>query len=227
MPTSTWDRLPAPRRDAVLAAAESEFGAQGFSRGSLNVIAREAGVSKGSLFQYFTDKGDLCAYLADIVCYRIRADLEPQIPALPWDSDFFGALRGFGRLWVRYFAGHPAELALTVAVNLELDPTSRSAVRTVVNRHYIEVLRPLIEHGSRTGQLDAHADVDAFLALLMLVLPHVVIAARNPDLDALLGLGGGTVADGEQAVDRLVEVFRTGFAPGRSAGRAAAAAAGA
>lgn len=223
MPTSTWDRLPAPRRDAVLAAAEAEFGARGFSRGSLNVIAREAGVSKGSLFQYFADKGDLCAYLADIVCLRIRADLEPHIPGLPWATDFFDAMRRFGHVWVRYYAAHPVELALTVAANLEMDPAARSAVRTVVNRHYIEVLRPMVEEGRRSGQLDADADVDAFLALLMLVFPHLVIAARNPDLDALLGLGRGTVADGEQAVDRLVEVFRTGFAPRRSAGRAAPA----
>jgi hypothetical protein len=105
------------------------------------------------------------------------------------------------------------ELALTAAANLELDASSRSAVRTVVNRHYVEVLKPLVEEGRRSGQLDAGADVDAFVALLMLVLPHLVIAARNPDLDALLGLGGGSVADGERAVDRLVEVFRTGFAP--------------
>jgi AcrR family transcriptional regulator len=225
MPTSTWDRLPASRRDAVLAAAEAEFGANGFSRGSLNVIAREAGVSKGSLFQYFADKGDLCAYLADIVCLRIRADLEPQIPGLPWATDFFEAIRRFGHAWVRYHATHPAELALTVAANLELDPTARSAVRTVVNRHYIEVLRPLLEQARQDRQLDADADIEAFLALLMLVFPHLVIAASNSDLDALLGLGGGTVADGEQAVDRLVEVFRTGFAPRRSAGRAAPAAA--
>src|SRR2546423_11970474 len=213
MPTSTWDRLPAARRDAVVAAAEAEFGAQGFSRGSLNVIAREAGVSKGSLFQYFADKGDLCAYLADIVSWRIRAHLEAKIPAFPWDRDFFGALRRLGHAWVRYYATHPTELALTAAANLELDPGSRIAVRTVVNRHYVEVLHPLVEQGRRTGQLDADADVDAFVALLMLVLPHLVIAARNPELDALLGLGRGRVADGERAVDRLVEAFRTGFAP--------------
>lgn len=213
MPTSTWNRLPASRRDAVVTAAEAEFGAQGFSRGSLNVIAREAGVSKGSLFQYFSDKGDLCAYLADIVCLRIRVDLEAQIPTFPWADDFFGALRRFGHVWVRYYATHPSELALTAAANLEIDPDSRSAVRTVVNRHYLDVLRPLVEDGLRTGQLDPDADVDAFLALLMLVLPHLAIAARNPDLDALLGLGQGEVAAGEQAVDRLVEVFRTGFGP--------------
>jgi AcrR family transcriptional regulator len=213
MPTSTWDRLPAARREAVVSAAEAEFGAQGFSRGSLNVIAREAGVSKGSLFQYFADKADLCAYLADTVSLRIRAGLEEQIPTFPWDSDFFGALRRLGHVWVRYYATHPMELALTAAANLELDPDSRSAVRMVVNRHYVEVLKPLVEQGRRSGQLDEGADVDAFVALLMLVLPHLVIAARNPDLDALLGLGRGTVADGERAVDRLVEAFRNGFAP--------------
>ena len=227
MPTATWERLPEERRRAVLAAAEAEFGAQGFSNGSLNVIAREAGVSKGSLFQYFADKADLCAYLADIVSLRIRAHIEANIADLPWETDFFGALRGLGHVWVRYYARHPLELALTAAANLELDPDSRSAVRTAVNRHYIEVLGPLIELGHRSGQLAADADGDAFLALLMLVLPHLVIAAGNPELDALLGLGRGTVADGERAVDRLMEAFRRGFgaAPRRSGRRAATAAA--
>ena len=35
-----------------------EFGTRGFSAGSLNVIASQAGIAKGSLFQYFEDKLD-------------------------------------------------------------------------------------------------------------------------------------------------------------------------
>ena len=54
MPTVTWARVDPLRRAAVVEAAEAEFGAHGFSRGSLNVIARRAGVAKGSLFQYMT-----------------------------------------------------------------------------------------------------------------------------------------------------------------------------
>ena len=66
MPTVTWARVDPARRAAVVEAAEAEFGAHGFSRGSLNVIAKRAGVAKGSLFQYFADKRDLYAYIADV-----------------------------------------------------------------------------------------------------------------------------------------------------------------
>jgi len=81
----------------------------------------------------------------------------------------------------------------------------------VVNRHYVEVLGPLLERAKATGQLSPGADLDAFLALLMLVLPHLVMASANPELDAVLGLGRNTRRDSEHAVDRLLEVFRHGL----------------
>jgi len=76
MPTVTWARLDPVRRAAVVEAAEAEFGAHGFSRGSLNVIARRAGVAKGSLFQYFADKRDLYAFIADVGSQRVRSYME-------------------------------------------------------------------------------------------------------------------------------------------------------
>ena len=40
MPTVIWARVDPARRTAIIEAAEAEFGAHGFSGGSLNVIAR-------------------------------------------------------------------------------------------------------------------------------------------------------------------------------------------
>ena len=71
MPTVTWARVDPARRAAIIEAAEAEFGAHGFSGGSLNVIARRAGVAKGSLFQYFADKRDLLV--------RLAADVSEQL----------------------------------------------------------------------------------------------------------------------------------------------------
>ena len=79
MPTVTWARVDPARRAAIIEAAEAEFGAHGFSSGSLNVIARRAGVAKGSLFQYFADKRDLYAFIADIGSQRVRAYMEDRI----------------------------------------------------------------------------------------------------------------------------------------------------
>ncbi len=212
MPTPTWERLSADRRAAVLAAAEAEFAAHGFSGGSLNVIARNAGVSKGSLFQYFTDKADLYAHLSELAADRISAQMHEHIARLPWERGFFPAYRELVLLWMEYFRTHPVELVLTAAVNLEPDPLARLAVRTVVNRSYLRDLRPLLEGARDAGQLREDADLDAFLALLLLVLPHLALAPSIPGLDPVLGLSSDEPTVAESAAMRLVDVLETAFA---------------
>ena len=91
MPTPTWQRLDESRRQAITDAAEAEFAANGFSGGSLNVIARDAGVAKGSLFQYFTDKADFYVYLSELASNRIRSYMEVLISEQDWTGDFWGS----------------------------------------------------------------------------------------------------------------------------------------
>jgi AcrR family transcriptional regulator len=196
-----------------LAAPEAEFGAHGFSRGSLNVIARDAGVSKGSLFQYFADKADLCTYLSELASQRIRADVEQVIAQQRWTENFFDALHNTCCYWMSYFAGHPTERALAAAITLELDPVTRAPVRAAVNAHYIAVFRPLLRSAQEAGQLHPEADLEVFLALLMLVLPHLAIAPNQPGLDAVLGLQSDDPGDAEKVVERIIAGLRGGFAP--------------
>jgi AcrR family transcriptional regulator len=91
----------------VVAAAEAEFAAHGFSGGSLNVIARRAGVAKGSLFQYFADKRDLYAHISDVGSQRVRSYMEDQIRILDARRPFFEFLTDLLDVWVAYFAEHP------------------------------------------------------------------------------------------------------------------------
>jgi AcrR family transcriptional regulator len=195
----------------VLDAAEAEFAERGFSGGSLNTIVREAGISKGSLFQYFDDKADLYAHLAELASVRIRARMETRIAALRWDEDFFGALSELMRFWTEYFVEHPVDRAITAAVNLEPDPSTRTAVRVAVNRHYVEVLGPLLAEARAGGGLRKDADTEAFLALLMLVLPHLAIAPHHPGLDPVFGLDSAGPKNRRATAERLTEVFRAAF----------------
>lgn len=51
-----WHRRPEDRPDEILDAATTVFGEQGFARTRLEDVARQAGVSKGTLYLYFDSK---------------------------------------------------------------------------------------------------------------------------------------------------------------------------
>lgn len=65
----------AARREAILAAALDEFSERGFAAARLDDVARRAGVAKGTIYLYFTDKENLFQEL-------IRAILAPLVSAL-------------------------------------------------------------------------------------------------------------------------------------------------
>ena len=211
MPTVTWARVDPARRAAVIEAAESEFGAHGFSRGSLNVIARRAGVAKGSLFQYFADKRDLYAFITDIASQRVRSYMEDLIRELDPRRPFFEFLTDLLDGWVAYYAEHPHERALHAAVSLEVDTEARISVRSVSNRHYLEVLRPLVHAARIRGDLRPDADTDVLLSLLLMVFPHLALAPYMRGLDPVLGLDEPTPEQPALAVRRLVAVLAAAF----------------
>jgi AcrR family transcriptional regulator len=204
MPRSTWLNLDDRRRSRVLGAAMAEFGRRGYSGGSLNVIARDAGVAKGSLFQYFDDKFDFFAYIAEQVSLTVYTAMSPHLTGPPPNrlfADWFGDLV---ELWMDYMAEHPLERAMTAATNLELDPEVRQAIRAPVHRLYAQALRPLIESAINSGQLAAQTDVDALIGVLVLLLPHLALAPFEPGLDATLPLLGATRAERGALARRLV-----------------------
>ncbi|OAN27451.1 TetR/AcrR family transcriptional regulator [Mycolicibacterium iranicum] len=211
MPTVTWSRLGADRRAAVVSAAEAEFAAHGFSAGSLNVIARRAGVAKGSLFQYFADKRDLYAFITDVGSQRVRAYMEEQINRLDPTRPFFEFLTDLFDVWVAYFAEHPRDRALHAAASFEVDTDARVSVRAVVHRHYLEVLRPLVRDAQNRGDLSADADIDALLSLLLMLLPHLALAPYVRGMDPLLGLDELSPDQPALVARRYVAVLATAF----------------
>lgn len=188
-----------------------EFGARGFSGGSLNVIAREAAVAKGSLFQYFADKRDLYAFIADIGSQRVRSYMEDLIRELDPTRPFFEFITDLLDAWVAYFAEHPRERALHAAATLEVDTDARISVRNVIHRHYLEVLRPLVRDAQARGDLRADADTDAMLSLLLLLFPHLALAPYMRGLDPILGLDEPSPEQPALAVRRLVAVLAAAF----------------
>jgi len=213
MPTVTWARLDPSRRAAVVEAAEAEFGEHGFSQGSLNVIARRGGVAKGSLFQYFADKRDLYAFVVEVASERVRSYMEDSIRELDPSRPIFDFLTDILDAWVAYFADHPRERSLHAAAILEVDADARISVRTVIHRHYLEILRPLVRDAQVRGDLRADSDTDALLSLLLMIFPHLALAPFVRGMDPILGLDEPYPEQPALAVRRLVAVLADAFSP--------------
>lgn len=73
MPTETFLRLPEEKRGRFLEAAWAEFTRVRFSDASINQIVRQAGIPRGSFYQYFAGKEELFIYLLeDVKVYVIQ-----------------------------------------------------------------------------------------------------------------------------------------------------------
>ncbi|KAA8678148.1 TetR/AcrR family transcriptional regulator [Clostridium sp. HV4-5-A1G] len=62
MPKRTFNRLDDEKKERVMRAAIEEFQICGFENAKIEVIAQNAGVAKGSIYQYFDNKKDLFLY---------------------------------------------------------------------------------------------------------------------------------------------------------------------
>ena len=208
MPKPTWGNLAHDKRERITEAAMAEFGAKGFSAGSLNVIARDAGVAKGSLFQYFDDKLDFFATVCEVGSSRIEAaiveDLDP-------DEPFFALTERIVRRWVAYFSSHPLERGMAYAVANEIDGEARAAVRGVANAHFEQVLRPLVEVAKARGEVRDDADTDVVISLVTLVLRHLDSAPFFPHGDPAIDFAALDGDEMDRVVGEFVDALRRAF----------------
>lgn len=75
------------KRAQILAGAQEVFFTKSFEAASMSDIARQAGVSKGTLYVYFTDKDALF----EAICYEYRREMFSELAAIldngPYNKD--------------------------------------------------------------------------------------------------------------------------------------------
>lgn len=211
MPTDTWGNLPEEKREHITRIAIAEFGTKGFSAGSLNVIAREAGIAKGSLFQYFEDKLDFFSAVCAAGSTKIA---EATIGVVDTDQPFFDILRSTVVQWLTFFRNDPAQQRMAFATANEIDADARVAVRSVANDFYAQILRPVIADAMAAGELRADADPDLVLSMVVLTLRHLNSAPFDPVGDpafAFLEMDDDAIdATARNYIDALERAFGPG-----------------
>ncbi|MGB2992118.1 MAG: TetR family transcriptional regulator [Paenisporosarcina sp.] len=72
MPKQTFIKLPIDKKETLIHAAKKEFSRVPLFEASIANIVKEAGIPRGSFYQYFEDKEDLYYFLLDEYSQRLR-----------------------------------------------------------------------------------------------------------------------------------------------------------
>ncbi len=193
------------KRRQILEGARTVFLADGFDGASMNDIARVAGVSKGTLYVYFTSKEELFAAL-------IREEKQAQAERLcqfaQAGTDLRTTLIGFG----------------SQLLELMLRPDSIAQFRIVVaaGAKFPAIGEAFYEAGPAHGRRRLAQFLDEQVAAGLLAIPGTETAAAQfldlcksaHMLRAVLGVGAApSRPEIEAHVTRAVDMFMKAYAP--------------
>ena len=92
MPYPTFFNLPNEKRQRVMDAVWKEFTNVSYMDASINRIIQDAGISRGSFYQYFSGKADLFSYVLNTIFETGRKLFLAQLTA--HNNDLFFAILG-------------------------------------------------------------------------------------------------------------------------------------
>jgi AcrR family transcriptional regulator len=108
----------AVRRDAILSAALDEFSARGFEAARLDDVARRAGIAKGTIYLYFSDKETLFQEL-------VRSYISPVVGSLEHVADVDAPLRAIVERLAELFVSEIVETRRKDIIRLVLSEGPR------------------------------------------------------------------------------------------------------
>jgi AcrR family transcriptional regulator len=185
------------KRKQILDGAREVFFSRGFDAASMGEIAREAKVSKGTLYVYFDSKE---ALFSALISEAKRETAERALDLIAADGDVAETLGAFGRLLLRKII-NPTHVQLVRMVIGAADkfPALAQSFYAAGPAHGAACLAAWLETQHRAGRLvvaDPQAAAWQFLGMCnQPVLMGVVLAARPaPDEAEIAAWVDGVVA---------------------------------
>ncbi len=184
--TDAWRALQPEKRDKIFAVAVDEF-SKGYNSASMNSLAKSAGISKGSIFNYFRSKGDLFEGVVSVTLRQVKKYLrgvQEQTSELSFEDRLCELLRsGF-----RFIDRHPRLASIYFNLLQSSDVPFRSRQMATITRSSTNYLNKLIAEAQASGELDSEINSRRLAFLLNAMLERILSSyyteylARDIDL---------------------------------------------
>lgn len=184
------EREKQQRREEIVQAAEKVFFSKGFELATMDDIAAEAELSKGTLYLYFKSKEDLHL---DVARKSIQLLRKITSKATEGEGNALEKLGRMGRAVIEFSQRHPDQMKAIMTLE-EMEPMALNATDSDVHEIVYEEstvgsVVQLVEQGVQEKLI--RADIPALLVahtLWMTVLSVIRFVTMRPGLIKALGL---------------------------------------
>lgn len=214
MPKQTFFNLPEDKRQAIIDIAIEEFANNDYKSASVSRIVAEAGIAKGSFYQYFDDKKELYLYLIDLGSQEKAKFLQNHPPPDPQMGTF---------AYLRWLFGAGVQFELTnsklakVAYRAYYDdrPFFDEAMQQA-EAQASTFARQLLLQGIANGDLREDMDVESAVFLFNLIILELgkYILTRldiNPDELDEKGTMLFESTEAKQIFDNFLDLLESGM----------------
>ncbi|MCJ7620957.1 MAG: TetR/AcrR family transcriptional regulator [Anaerolineae bacterium] len=209
--TRTFRRLDPERQQAVLAAILDEAVERGPASLNIKQVAQRAGVSVGSLYQYFQNRDGLVNFAVEL-CARYLVDqfngYRPLLVSMPLREGLAAYLTG-GIEWSRMQVGL-VQFFLRGAY--QGDPDIAERLVRPVGSALRETVHDMLAQAQRRGEVRQDLDLDTAARIINTLMIAVGDSLLLPYLDTYYQLSdAGTSL--EHLLDTVLDLILSGIAP--------------
>ena len=185
------------KRERIINAALKEFAQKGYKNASTNEIVKEANISKGLLFHYFSNKKNLFRYLFD---YTVEIFLKEFYDKLNYnETDIIKRWRQIALLKIELIQRHPELYDFMIAsatddtVNVEIKQEIENKSKAIFDDFSVRLVENIDTSGFKEG-----LDIKRVMKIIIWVaqgfgnrelenLKHSPVYKKKYDLNVIMG----------------------------------------
>ena len=173
------------KQERILNAAIKVFALNGYRKASTDVIVTEAGISKGLLFHYFTNKLSLYEYIID---YSIKyMNFEFTTSVSKYEKDFFELQMMMEQAKIRVMKIYPYMQQFLASLKYETDAKAKAVIGE--NAYALESMFNVIYKQADTSKFEEYVVVQKVVDMIRLMSDGYLrehLVEGDTDVDVLV-----------------------------------------
>ncbi len=203
MPKQTFFNLQEDKRERIVTASIEEFAEHYYHKASISRIVKNAGIAKGSFYQYFEDKKDLFKFIVEKIGERKMEYLGPEMSSID-KSDFFQVVRSMYISGIKFAMENPRlqEIGNNFVKDNDMNLKEEILGDTIPksNELFVSLINKGIEKGDIDSSIDAKLTANIITNLSIIISDYFFNETNGKDYMEIMPL-----------VDKMLYILENGI----------------